>query len=437
MNIILLSGGSGQRLWPLSNSIRSKQFVPLLKAPDGGQESMVQRVYRQIKTADPAANIVVATGKRQVSTIKNQLGGKVAICVEPCRRDTFPAIVLACAYLADVQNVRPEEPVVVCPVDPYVDDSYFAAVRQMAALAGRPDAANLTLMGIEPTYPSSKFGYIIPKAKEAVSKVSSFKEKPDEATAAAYIARGALWNGGVFAFKLGYLLRAGHKQLDFRRFADLQANYALQKRISFDYAVAENEPDIAVIRYAGQWKDVGTWNTFSEVMSEPTIGKVMLDETCRGTNAVNQLNIPLICMGCEDMVIAASSDGILVSSKERSSHIKPFVEQVEGEARFAEKSWGSFTILDVQPEATTIRILLNPGHRLAYHSHEHRDEVWTIVAGMGRTIIDGEERPVRPGDVVTMPAGVKHTLIADSRIQAVEVQIGDEIDVADKTKFEL
>ena len=207
MNIILLSGGSGQRLWPLSNSIRSKQFVPLLKAPDGGQESMVQRVYRQIKTADPAANIVVATGKRQVSTIKNQLGGKVAICVEPCRRDTFPAIVLACAYLADVQNVRPEEPVVVCPVDPYVDDSYFAAVRQMAALAGRPDAANLTLMGIEPTYPSSKFGYIIPKAKEAVSKVSSFKEKPDEATAAAYIARGALWNGGVFAFKLGYLLR--------------------------------------------------------------------------------------------------------------------------------------------------------------------------------------------------------------------------------------
>ena len=437
MNIILLSGGSGQRLWPLSNSIRSKQFVPLLRAPEGGQESMVQRVYRQIKAADPDANIVVATGKRQVSAIKNQLGDRVRICVEPCRRDTFPAIVLACAYLADVENIRPEEPVVVCPVDPYVDDSYFAAVRRMAALAAAPDAANLTLMGIEPTYPSSKFGYIIPQDKAPVSWVVSIKEMPDETTAAAYIARGALWNGGVFAFRLGYLLRAGHRQLDFRRFADLQANYALQKRISFDYAVAENEPDIAVIRYAGQWKDVGTWNTFCEVMSEPTIGKVMLDETCRGTNAVNQLNIPLLCMGCEDMVIAASSDGILVSSKARSSHIKPFVEQVEGEARFAEKSWGSFTILDVQPEATTIRILLNPGHRLAYHSHEHRDEVWTIVAGMGRTVIDGQEKPVRPGDVVTMPAGVRHTLIADSQIQAIEVQIGAEIDVADKTKYDL
>ena len=250
MNLILLSGGSGQRLWPLSNNIRSKQFVPLLKNAAGEHESMVQRVYRQIMAADPGANIVVATGKRQVSTIRNQLGGKVSVCVEPCRRDTFPAIVLACAYLADVKGVRADEPVVVCPVDPYVDDSYFRAVRRMAELAGpdNPDAANLTLMGIEPTYPSAKFGYIIPAGPGAVSRVASFKEKPDEATAAKYIARGALWNGGVFAFKLGYLLKAAHRQLDFRHFADLQANYALQKRISFDYAVAENEPDIAVMR---------------------------------------------------------------------------------------------------------------------------------------------------------------------------------------------
>lgn len=438
MNLILLSGGSGQRLWPLSNNIRSKQFVPLLKNAAGEHESMVQRVYRQIMAADPGANIVVATGKRQVSTIRNQLGGKVSVCVEPCRRDTFPAIVLACAYLADVKGVRADEPVVVCPVDPYVDDSYFRAVRRMAELAGpdTPDAANLTLMGIEPTYPSAKFGYIIPAGPGAVSRVASFKEKPDEATAAKYIARGALWNGGVFAFKLGYLLKAAHRQLDFRHFADLQANYALQKRISFDYAVAENEPDIAVMRYAGEWKDVGTWNTFCEVMSEPAIGKVEMDDTCQNASVINQLNIPIICMGLKDMVVAASSDGILVSDKARSSHIKPYVEKVEGEARFAEKSWGSFTVLDVQPEATTIRIVLNSGHRMTYHSHEHRDEVWTIVSGMGRAVVDGVERAVRPGDVVTLPAGVPHTLIADSALQAVEVQIGAEIDVADKQKFD-
>ena len=436
MNLILLSGGSGQRLWPLSNNIRSKQFVPLLKNENGGCESMVQRVYRQITTVDPAANIVVATGKRQVSTIRNQLGDKVDVCVEPCRRDTFPAIVLACAYLVDVKGISPDEPVVVCPVDPYVDDSYFAAVHRLAALAGQ-GAANLTLMGVEPTYPSAKFGYVIPADAAQVSKVTAFKEKPDEATAAQYIARGALWNCGVFAFKLGYLLDAAHRMLNFEKFDDLQQNYGEQTKISFDYAIAEKEADIAVMRFAGEWKDVGTWNTFCEVMADPAIGNVQLDDACANTNVVNQLNIPIICMGCKDMVIAAASDGILVSDKQRSSYIKPYVERVEGEARFAEKSWGSFTILDVQPQATTVRILLNPGHQLTYHSHEHRDEVWTIVAGCGRAIVDGTARAVRPGDVVTMPAGAKHTLIADTALQVVEVQIGEEINVADKQKFEL
>ena len=118
MNIVLLSGGSGKRLWPLSNDIRSKQFIKIFKCPDGSYESMVQRVYRQIKQVDKEATVTIATSKTQVSAIHNQLGEEVGISVEPCRRDTFPAIALATAYLADVQGVDPEEPVVVCPVDP-------------------------------------------------------------------------------------------------------------------------------------------------------------------------------------------------------------------------------------------------------------------------------------------------------------------------------
>ncbi len=435
MNLILLSGGSGQRLWPLSNNIRSKQFVPLLKNAGGEYESMVQRVYRQILTTDPDARVVVATGKRQVSTIRHQLGEKVAVCVEPCRRDTFPAIALAAACLADELGVSPEESVVVCPVDPYVQDDYFAAVHRLARLAAAPGAANLTLMGVEPTYPSAKFGYIIPETAEAHSPVKSFKEKPDEDTAAAYIRQGALWNCGVFAFKLGYLLGVAHRELDFAGFADLQARYDQQTKISFDYAVVEKERSIDVMRFKGEWKDVGTWNTFCEVMSDPAIGNVQMDG-CRNTHVINQLNIPIICMGCKDMVVAAASDGILVSDKTASSKIKPFVEKVEGEARFAEKSWGSFTILDVQDSATTIRIVLRPGNQLTYHAHEHRDEVWTVVSGRGRTVIEGLEEAIGPGDVVKMPAGVRHTLIADTRLEAIEVQIGQEINVADKIKYE-
>lgn len=182
MNIVLLSGGSGKRLWPLSNDVRSKQFIKIFKGKDDDRESMVQRVYHQIKKIDADATVTIATAKTQVSAIHNQLGNGVGISVEPCRRDTFPAIALATAYLHDVQGVGEEEAVVVCPVDPYVEDDYFEALKALGEQAEKGEA-NLVLMGIEPTYPSEKYGYIIPADKEQVSSVKTFKEKPDEETA--------------------------------------------------------------------------------------------------------------------------------------------------------------------------------------------------------------------------------------------------------------
>jgi mannose-1-phosphate guanylyltransferase len=192
MNIVLLSGGSGKRLWPLSNDIRSKQFIKIFKTEDGSYESMLQRVYRQIKKVDTDATVTIATSKTQVSAIHNQLGEGVGISVEPCRRDTFPAIALATAYLVDVQGINPNESVVVCPVDPYVEDDYFEALKALGEQADKGEA-NLVLMGIEPTYPSEKYGYIIPEGKENVSNVSTFKEKPTQEVAAEYIKQGALW----------------------------------------------------------------------------------------------------------------------------------------------------------------------------------------------------------------------------------------------------
>ena len=202
MNIILLSGGSGKRLWPLSNDVRSKQFIKLFKNEDGKYESMVQRVYRQIIAVDSDAKVTVATSKSQASAIKNQLGENVSICVETCRRDTFPAIALAASYLHDELGVKDDEVVVVCPVDPYVDNSYFENVKRLEEIV-KDTEANLTLMGIEPTYPSEKYGYIIPKDGNEVSLVKEFKEKPDMETAKKYIENNALWNAGIFAFKLG------------------------------------------------------------------------------------------------------------------------------------------------------------------------------------------------------------------------------------------
>ena len=262
MHFILLSGGSGKRLWPLSNDIRSKQFIKIFRREDGEYESMVQRVYRQLCEVDPGAAVTIATSKAQVSAIRNQLGDSVSVCVEPCRRDTFPAIALAAAYLHDVKGVGGDEAVVVCPVDPYVERGYFETLVKMHALA-EAGAANLVLMGVEPTYPSEKYGYIIPRDKEAVSRVDCFREKPDAATAASCIGQGALWNGGVFAFRLRHVLDVARQLIDFRDYGDLLARYETVTRISFDYAVVEKERDIAVVRYDGQWADLGTWNTLT------------------------------------------------------------------------------------------------------------------------------------------------------------------------------
>ena len=436
MNIILLSGGSGKRLWPLSNDVRSKQFIKLFKDNDGNYESMVQRVYRQIMAVDPDAMVTIATSKTQVSAIHNQLGDNVSVCVEPMRRDTFPAIALAAAYLKDELGVGLDEVVAVCPVDPYVDNSYYEGVKKLEGLV-KKDTANLTLMGIEPTYPSEKYGYIIPESADTVAKVKEFKEKPDRATAEEYLKIGALWNAGVFAFKLGYLIDKAHAMIDFTDYRDLYAKYDTLTKISFDYAVVEKEPSIQVMRYAGEWKDVGTWNMMAEVMADVTKGAVTLDETCENTNVVNELDIPILVMGAKDMVIAASGDGILISDKERSGYMKPYAEKIATDVRYAEKSWGSYNVIDASPSSLTVKVMLNPGHRMSYHSHEHRNEIWTVLEGTGMTVIDGMEQHVRPGDVVTMAAGCKHTVIAETAMILLETQIGEEISVKDKTKYEL
>ena len=434
MNIVLLSGGSGKRLWPLSNDVRSKQFIKMFKKPDGSYESMVQRVYRQIKEVSPDATVTVATAKTQVSAIHNQLGEDVGVSVEPARRDTFPAIALATAYLHDVQGLSEDEVVIVCPVDPYVESDYFAALLDLEKMA-KEGKSNLTLMGMEPTYPSAKYGYIMVNPKD-LTQVDSFKEKPDEETAEKYIASGALWNGGIFAYKIGYVLDIARKLLSYTTYQDLYDRYDTLEKISFDYAVVEKESKIRVMKFSGSWKDVGTWNTLAEVMDEPTIGDVRCDDTCDDINVINDLDVPIVCMGIKNMIVAASPEGILVSDKHESSYIKPFVDKIDQDIRFAEKSWGTYAVIDVEENSLTVKVTLNASHEMHYHKHERRDEVWTIVSGEGEVLVDGVSKAVKAGDVVEIPVGVAHKLVAITDLVAIEVQVGTDISVSDKIKLD-
>ena len=434
MNIILLSGGSGKRLWPLSNDTRSKQFIRIFKKADGEYESMVQRVYRQILQADPDARVTVATSKSQLSSLFNQLQGEVMVSVEPCRRDTFPAIALASAYLVDKAGVSPEESVVVCPVDPYVDDGYFVALKDLAAQADKGEA-NLVLMGIEPTYPSEKYGYILPVSNAPIADVRAFKEKPNAVVAQKYIDQGALWNGGVFAYKLRYVLEKARQIIGFCDYQRLFDGYSDLKKISFDYAVVEEEKRIQVCRYSGQWKDLGTWNTLTEAMGEAVVGKGILADTCSGVHIVNETDIPVLAMGLKDVVISASADGILVCDKQQSSYIKPYVDGIEQQVMVADKSWGSYRVMNVESGSMTIKVTLKPGHSMNYHSHQERDEVWVVISGVGETIVDGERRDVAPGDVILLKANQRHTVRAITELKLIEVQLGRDITVSDKQKY--
>lgn len=437
MNLILLSGGSGKRLWPLSNDVRSKQFIKIFKKTDGTYQSMIQRMFEHISRVDKGANIVLATSKSQVSEIHNQIGDDVDVSVEPCRRDTFPAIALATAYLHDVKHISEDEAVVVCPVDPLVDDDYFEHLMTLGKIA-QEGKANLCVMGIEPTYPSEKYGYVIPKTKEEVSLVSTFKEKPNTEVAKEYIAQGALWNAGVFAYKIGYVLKKAHELINFEDYADLFSKYDTVKKISFDYAVAEHESKIAVLRFGGRWSDLGTWNTLTEAMEENTIGNVVLNDKCENTHVINSLDVPVLGMGLKNLIIAASSEGILVTTPEQSSYIKPYVDSFDSTVKFAEKSWGEYRVIDVGPDSMTVKVTLKQGHQMSYHAHQRRNEVWTIVSGRGTTIVDGMSQHVHAGDVITIDAGCRHTIIADDGdIVLIEVQLGKDIDVKDKVKYAL
>lgn len=436
MNIVLLSGGSGKRLWPLSNDVRSKQFIKFFKTASGDYESMVQRVYRQIRRADPAAEVIIAAPKSQVSSIHNQLGMDVGISVEPCRRDTFPAIVLAAAYLRDVRGAAEQESVVFCPVDPYVEDRYFQTLTELGDLAASGNV-NLSLIGITPTYPSEKYGYIIPKDGGTISGVRCFREKPDAQAAEGYIQRGALWNGGVFACKLVYLLRKAHELIGFTDYDSLLEMYESLPKISFDYAVVEKEPSIQVLRYQGEWKDLGTWNTLTETMDEAFVGKTILHDNCENVHVINELDVPVLAMGLRNTVISAGPEGILVSDKEQSSYIKPLVDGIDQQVMYAEKSWGSYRVLDAEKESLTVKVTLRAGHRMNYHSHERRDEVWVVTSGTGRTVVDGMEQMVCAGDVIAIQAECRHTVIADTDLVLMEVQLGKEISVDDKRKYPL
>jgi len=426
MHIILLSGGSGKRLWPLSNEVRSKQFIKVLD----NETSMLQRIYAQLQRAGLAEHTIISTSASQRESILNQLGD-VTTVIEPERRNTYPAIALACAFLQCERKCNEDDTVVVIPIDPYVGDGYFERLFKLNDVLEtyRPE---LVLMGAKPVYPAEKYGYILPENETEVSSVRGFKEKPDLDTAKELIDEGALWNCGVFAFKLRYMVNVLRWAMHYRSYNDVVRQYSSLTNTSFDYEVVEKCRSIYSVRYDGEWTDIGTWNTLTEIMDKKPIGDVRIAEDCNNTHVINELEIPVVVMGASDMVIAASPDGILVADKEQSSYIRKYVEDIDRRPMFEERTWGEYKVLDLTIHENGLKVLTKrkriwKNSSIEYQSHKYRSEVWTVLRGNCIITINGRAHEAFAGDTYSIAENIYHGLKAVTDTEIIEIQVGMEL----------
>jgi mannose-1-phosphate guanylyltransferase len=432
MRIVLLSGGSGKRLWPLSNDARSKQFLKVLKNEQGKMESMVQRVWRQLRKVNLADQTIVATSSSQVEMLHNQLGAKIPVVVEPERKDTFPAIALAVVYLYSVERCGLDEVIGVLPVDPFVEDHFFETIKELERGLDESDA-DLALLGVTPTYPSEKYGYIVPGSKMPGDfiKVSKFCEKPNEKAAKKLIHQQALWNCGVFSFRLEYIIQLLKRKNIPTQYDALLKYYGQLQSNSFDYEVVEKASNIIAIPYSGYWKDLGTWNTLTDEMETSVIGNGVISTDVMNSCIVNELEIPILLNGVENIVVAASPDGLLVTDKKSSHKIKEYVSRFQEGPMYQENWWGWSRVLEYsnkgEGEETLMEKIHLTGGRNLNDQGRGNQEVWTVIEGEGTLFLNDEYSIVGIGTTLTIPAGKNFSWEARSDMKLIVIRSGGHL----------
>lgn len=414
--VVLLSGGSGKRLWPLSGSTRSKQYIRFLADEQSGERcSMVQRVWKQLVQSGMAKHCVVCAGVQQEEILRRQLGN-IDIALEPEGRDTFPAVVLSCAYLKSRKAASDSDTVCFMPVDPYTRSSYYKTLRRMPGILSK-SGAEIVLMGIRPKFASGSYGYILPgKRSEGFFSVDSFCEKPGMSEAKRLIGLGALWNGGVFCLRIGTARRLlAERGLPFdyeglcRRYSDLP-------QISFDHAVVETCSNLAGVEFRGMWKDIGTWNAAAKILHDAVRTNCVESVACRDLYAVNETNVPLVAIGVKNLVVAVSRDGILVADADTDLHLKQAVSRLPRRPSFEEKSWGTITVLDYFREGETEYLVremqVEPGKKLNCTGSGAAGSVSVLKGGGlmesqkgGLELLPGACFPVPAGEALVLRAG--------------------------------
>ncbi|KZE69016.1 hypothetical protein AWM68_01750 [Fictibacillus phosphorivorans] len=438
MKILLLSGGSGKRLWPLSNQIRSKQFLKLLSTEKNKYESMLQRVCRHLDSVGLLTSTHIITCQDQEDLMNNQLDYPVPLIIEPVAKGTFSAISLAVTSFNSQPKSNVEEWVCVLPVDTFADLSFYHLLTQIPHIL-QNSKADLAHLGVEPQFPSDQFGYIVPANKTGdYYSISHFIEKPSTHIALQLIKKNALWNCGVYVFSIKYMLQF-LKDLSLPTDYDqMQKIYGELPDISFDQMVAQKSNHSIVIPYQGQWEDIGTWGAFSKHMRSQVMGPGKLSQDSINTHIINELQQPIYVIGITDSMIVAGPDGILVANKEQSSVVKSFI--TDEPPRYVEKWWGNYKILEKSmtnegKQSLTKIINVLPGCNISYQWHKERQEIWTIVSGTGEFILNDQLTSIKTGDVLQIAKGSRHAVKAVTPLQIIEVQLGSLLSEEDITRI--
>ena len=461
---VILSGGAGTRLWPVSREALPKPFI---KLPDG--ESLLQKTLMRAAALPGVAEIITVTNRDHFFLTRDEYGTADGLppldyLLEPFGRNTAPAI--AAATLQAAGRFGADAVLLVLPADHLIGDqaAFAAAVAQARQLAAE---GWLVTFGIRPTAPETGFGYIEagPAIGNAGHKVARFVEKPSLDKAEAYLAAGNFtWNSGMFCFTAGAMLDALRAQApellaaveatlaatDFAKLPPVLAAEAFKQvpDISIDYAVMEKAKKVAVVPASFDWSDIGSWNALAELTQADARGNRVAGEAVMvdASNCYVQGEDRIVAaVGVDNLLIIDTADALLVADRTRAQDVKAVVQQLKLTAhdsvrhhRTVHRPWGSYTVLEEGQRFKIKRIVVKPGASLSLQMHHHRSEHWVVIAGMARVVNGEREIFVRTDESTYIPAGTAHRLANPGKIDCVmiEVQTGDYVGEDDIVRLE-
>ena len=453
MKIIILAGGGGTRLFPLSRANYPKQFLKL-----NDRLSLLAQTVERFLPLVKASDIVIVTNKEHHHHVKAELAAAGApgahIILEPIGRNTAPAIALAARYCLDELGSSRDEVLLVSPSDHIIQkaEDFRKSVRQAVAEAKK----NIVTFGIRPDKPETGYGYIQAGARQGdIYTVESFREKPDQATAQKYLAAGNYyWNSGMFAMSIATMMDefAAHRpdihQLAGQPLAKLIDDFAAMPDISFDYAVAEKSARVAMIPLAADWNDIGSWDAIYDVLPKDAAGNAVqgdcLPLDCTGTLMLGHSRL-IAGIGLEDTLIVETADVILVAKKGESQKVKDLVSELKtrGRREASEhttvfRPWGSYTVLGEGPGYKLKKICVTPGERISLQLHYHRSEHWIVTGGTAKVTIGDREQMVHENASIFVPPSTKHRLENPGKVplEIIEVQNGKYLEEDDIVRFE-